>query len=182
MGNSKATNIKKPQRVLLFSTITELAYSIDRKFYNGVHFVWCTETFDANVQPRSSNPKTLCARYIEQLITEDKHASEINNNKAGILKGAKAKLEQGATTKEQFEDIKTLVRYARKEDFYPIIMLINRNAVIKKQKLHVVSADKAASKNSIEYIIYDLQHNEFEAIHLRDVLSGAITLSDDWEG
>lgn len=68
--------------------------------------MWCTESFDAALQPGTSNPRTLCTRYLDQIIKGDNHATEINNNKAGILKGATEKLNNGIITKEQFEEIK----------------------------------------------------------------------------
>lgn len=78
----------KPNDFLLYSTGTALAYKIAKEYYNNEHYVWCTEAFDAALQPGTSNPRTLCSRYLEQILKNDRHATEINNNKAGILKGA----------------------------------------------------------------------------------------------
>lgn len=90
---------------LLYSTGTALAYRIAKEYYQNVHFVWCTEAFDAALQPGTSNPRTLCTRYLEQITKSDGHAVEIDQNKAGILRGAEEKLKQGIITKAQKKEI-----------------------------------------------------------------------------
>lgn len=167
----------KPKNFILYSTGTLLAYNIAKDYYNNIHYVWCTESFDAALQPGTSNPRTLCSRYLDQIIKKDRHAIEINNNKAGILKGASAKLKQGIITDEQYHEISLKVRFSCPEDFYPVIYLINKKAV--KGKLKVVNPDDKASDTSIEYIIDDLKRNEFELIRIKDMLSGVINFIDD---
>ena len=162
---------------LLYSTCTMLAYRIAKDYYNNIHYVWCTESFDAALQPGTSNPRTLCTRYLEQIIKNDRHAVEINNNKAGILKGATEKLKQGVINQLQFEEISARVAYANNEDFYPVIYLIKKKAV--KKRLLIVNPSDAASNSSIEYIITDLKRSEFELIRVRDIISGVIYPIED---
>ena len=166
-----------PKEFILYSTNTELAYEIAKEYYNRTFFVWCTDSFDAMLQPGTSNPRTLCTRYLEQIIKRDRHAFEINNNKAGILKGATAKLQQGVITAEQHKEISARVAYARMEDFYPMVFLINRKLV--KGRLEIVEKEEAASNSSIEYIIKDLKWNEFEIIRVKNMLSGVVYPLDD---
>ena len=154
-----------------------LAYRIAKDYYNNIHYVWCTESFDAALQPGTSNPRTLCTRYLEQIIKNDRHAVEINNNKAGILKGATEKLKQGVINQLQFEEISARVAYANNEDFYPVIYLIKKKAV--KKRLLIVNPSDAASNSSIEYIITDLKRSEFELIRVRDIISGVIYPIED---
>ena len=59
--------VKKPKDLLLYSTSTELAYRIAKEYYNNIFYVWCTDTFDAALQPGTSNPRTLCSRYLDQI-------------------------------------------------------------------------------------------------------------------
>lgn len=160
----------KPNDFLLYSTGTALAYKIAKEYYNNEHYVWCTEAFDAALQPGTSNPRTLCSRYLEQILKNDRHATEINNNKAGILKGAKAKFDQGIINEDQHREIAARVAYASNEDFYPVIFLINKRAV--KKRLIIVNPHDKASNSSIEYIITDLKRNEFELIRTKDILAG----------
>ncbi|MBQ5328974.1 MAG: hypothetical protein J6J15_07320 [Oscillospiraceae bacterium] len=170
-------SILKPSDFLLYSTGTLLAYQVAKDFYGDEHYVWCTESFDAALQPGTSNPRTLCMRYLEQIIKKDRHATEINNNKAGILKGATAKYNAGIITAEQFEQIKGIVAYSKYEDFYPVVYLINKKAV--KKRLKIVDPNERASDNSIEYILTDLKRNEFELVRIKDILTGIICPIDD---
>lgn len=167
----------KPNDYLLYSTGTALAYKIAKEYYNNEHYVWCTESFDAALQPGTSNPRTLCSRYLEQILKNDRHATEIDNNKAGILKGAKVKFDQGIINEEQHREISARVAYARNEEFYPVIFLINKKAV--KKRLVVVNPSDKASNSSIEYIITDLKPNEFELIRMRDILAGVVYPVED---
>lgn len=168
---------KKPTNTLLYSTNTELAYRIAKEYYNREFYVWCTDSFDAPLQPGTSNPRTLCQRYLDQIIKKDRHAYEIENNKAGILKGATQKLSNGIITKAQHEEIRAKVAYARLEDFYPMIFLINKRSV--KGRITIVKPSDAASDNSVEYIISDLHWNEFEVIRVKDFLLGVVPAFDD---
>jgi len=165
--------IDKPKDLLLYSTNTELAYRIAKEYYNNTFFVWCTDAFDAALQPGTSNPRTLCSRYLDQILKNDRHAVEINQNKAGILKGASEKLKQGIITKEQHYEISLRVAYAEMEAFYPVVFLIDRRSV--KSRLEIVKSKDAASNHSIEYIIRDLKWNEFEMIKIKDILAGVIS-------
>lgn len=165
-----------PNNYILYSTCTELAYRIAKDYYNRVFYVWCTDSFDSQLQPGTSNPRTLCQRYLDQIIKHDRHAHEIENNKAGILKGANEKLKSGVITEEQYKEISAKIYYSNPEDFYPVIFLINKRLV--KKRMIVVKPSDAASDSSVEYIIPDLQWNEFEVIRIKDILAGIILMED----
>lgn len=169
--------IKKPKDFLLYSTGTELAYKIAKEYYHNVHYAWCTDAFDAFLQPGTSNPRTLCSRYLDQILRNDRHAVEIQNNKAGIIKGASAKLACGIITPDQHSEICARVAYADNSAFYPVVFLIDKRSVNKR--LQVVASQDAASNASVEYIIDDLQANEFELIRIKDMLAGVIAPFDD---
>lgn len=66
----------------------------------------------------TSNPATICKRYLEQITTGDRHTKEIENNIAGILKGAKAKLNGGVISKKEYNEIRSIVSAAEYEDFF----------------------------------------------------------------
>lgn len=87
---------------LLYSVGTKLAYRINKRYYKDVHYVWCADSFNSKDQPPTSNPYTIIKRYLEQISSGDRHTKEIDNNVAGILKGAKAKLDAGVITKKQY--------------------------------------------------------------------------------
>ena len=81
-------------------------------------------------------------------------------------------------TESQKEEICVRVAYAQMEEFYPVVYLINKKAVIKR--LQIVKPNEAASKHSIEYIISDLKSNEFEVIHIKDILTGVVYSVSDF--
>lgn len=159
-------------RPLLYSTVTELAYRIAQKYYNEIHYVWCTSSFDALLQPGSSNPRTLCNRYLDQIIKADSHAVEIDNNKAGILKGAKHKFDSCKINQHQYDEITGIVKYSKMEDFYPVIFLIHKRSA--KNRSKKVLMNETASNISEEYIIEDLKRSEFEFIRVKSILMGVI--------
>ena len=103
---------------------------------------------------------------------------EIENNKAGILKGAKEKYNKGIISQAQFEEISVRVAYADAEEFYPVIYLINKRAV--KNRLQIVERGDAASNSSIEYIISDLKRNEFDIVRVKDILAGVVRPIEDY--
>lgn len=159
-------------RPLLYSTGTDLAYRIAKKYYNDIHYVWCTTSFDASLQPGTSNPRTLCNRYLDQIIRGDNHAFEIENNKAGILRGAKHKLDTNIINRRQFREIRTIVNCAEMKDFSPVIFLIHK--ISAKNRSIKVPQEEAANDVSVEYRIIDLQRDEFELIRLKTILGGIV--------
>ena len=164
-GKELIMSISKPGNFLLYSTVTEMAYNIGRRYYGDVHFVWCTDSFDSQLQPGTSNPRKLCNDYIDQIRTKDRHAIYIENNKKGILRGAQAKLAQGIIDTREYDEIVRKIDVSDFEEYYPVIFLINKRAV--KNRIQIVSPDDAASDHSVEYKIVDLKSQEFERIHLR---------------
>lgn len=167
-----------PNSPILYSTITELAYNIAVRYYNDVHFVWCTTAFDSITQPGTSNPKTLCCRYIEQIYRHDRHAFEVNNNKAGILRGATNKLNNNIITQSQYDEICMRVKMAEPNMFIPIVLLINLNKV--RNKCIPARQDESASIYSVEYKIESLYRDEFQAIFLKPILSTIIECPDEF--
>lgn len=96
----------------LYSVGTQLAYKIAKRYYKNIHYAWCTTEFNSSKQPPTSNPATICKRYLEQITTGDRHTKEIENNIAGILKGAKAKLNSGVISKKEYNEIRSIVSAA----------------------------------------------------------------------
>ena len=108
----------------LYSVGTQLAYKIAKRYYGNVHYVWCTTEFNSSKQPPTSNPAKICKRYLEQITTGDRHTKEIENNMAGILKGAQAKLNCGIISKKEYDDIRSIVSVAEYEAFFPMLYIV----------------------------------------------------------
>lgn len=164
------------QNPILYSVGTHLAYKIAKRYYNNVHYVWCTTSFNASGQPPTSNPSKICRRYLEQIVTGDRHAKEIENNATGILRGAKAKLNNGIIHKKEYNEIRSIVSAAEYESFFPMLYIIESKKV-KNKCVEVLAADKA-NDNAVEYKIENLMESEFEAIFFKDILNGIVNVFD----
>lgn len=157
---------------VLYSVGTDLAYKISKRYYDNTHYVWCTTKFNSSVQPPTSNPQTICRRFLEQIKTGDRHAFEIDKNKSGILSGAHIKKKEGVITEEQFKEIRDIVSKAEYESFFPVIYIIYTDKV--QHKCIEVEKFQCASDNSVEYRIEKLEAGEFDAILIKDMLHGII--------
>lgn len=169
-----ALNINK--NPFLFSVGTQLAYKIAKRYYGNQHYVWCTTEFNSLKQPPTSNPATICKRYLEQITTGDRHTKEIEGNIAGILKGAKAKLTSGVINKKEYNEIRSIVSAAEYEAFFPMIYIVESKK-IKDRYIEVVVGERA-SDDAVEYKIEDLKAGEFEIISFKDILCGVINIAD----
>ena len=160
----------------LYSVGTQLAYKIAKSYYGNVHYVWCTTEFNSLQQPPTSNPATICKRYLEQIATGDRHTKEIESNIAGILRGAKAKLDNGVINKKEYNEIRSIVSVAEYEAFFPVLYIVESKKV--KDKCVEVKVEERASDVAVEYKIEELKENEFEVIAFKDILSGVVDVVD----
>ena len=137
------------QNPILYSVGTYLAYKIAKRYYKNVHYVWCTTEFNASKQPPTSNTSKICKRYLEQITTRDRHTKEIENNITGILRGAKAKFDNGIINEKDYNEIRSIVSVADRD-----------------------------SDNAVEYKVEDLSGTEFEPIFFKDILDGIVEVVD----
>lgn len=173
MKNMGLDTKKKP---FLYSAGTQLAYKIAKRYYKNTHYVWCTTEFNSLKQPPTSNPATICKRFLRQITTGDRHTSEIENNTAGILKGAKDKLNSGVISRKEYNEIRNIVSVAEYGDFFPVLYIVESKKV-KSRCLEVVIRERA-SDDAVEYKIEDLKEDEFEIILFRDILNDVVNISD----
>lgn len=164
----------------LYSIGTQLSYKIAKRYYHNIHYVWCTTHFNSAYQPPTSNPATICKRYLEQITTGDRHTKEIENNIAGILRGAKAKRDSGIISVKEYTEIRHIVSAAEYESFFPLLYIVDSKKVERKC-LEVKLSDKA-SDAAVEYKITDLVEGEFEIIEFKDILSGIVNIVDKKAG
>ena len=165
----------------LFSIGTSFAYKINHMYYDNVHYVWCTTHFDDKKQPVTSRPQSICKRFFDQVVTGDRHTREIADNKAGILRGAQAKLEAGVINDEQYDEICQLVNLAHYEDFFPVLYIIDGRKVGNARCKEVDKKDRA-SDTSIEYKIFDLTEGEYELVDFKSLLSDYLNAVDKKAG
>ena len=161
---------------ILYSVGTHLAYKIAKRYYKNIHYVWCTTRFNSFRQPPTSNPSKICKRYLEQIVTGDRHTKEIENNITGILRGARAKFDSGIISENVYNEIRGIVSAAEYESFFPVLYIIESEKV--KNKCVEVSVDDRASDDAIEYRIEELAEDEFEVIFFKDILDGVVDIVD----
>ena len=149
--------------------------------YFHIKYVWCTTFFNDKKQPVTSNPQSICKRFLEQVISGDRHAKEIDDNKAGILRGAQAKLDAGVIDNAQYDEICKLVNLANYEDFFPVLYIIDAKKVGIKRCVDVDTKDRA-SDTSVEYRIFDLSEGEFVLLDFKNLLSDYMDTVDKKAG
>lgn len=160
----------------MFSVGTKLAYKIAKRYYGSVHYVWCAVDFDNAEQPPTSNPLTIAKRLMSIVIGGDRHATEIDSNKAGILNGANAKYEEKVIDVNQLNEIKQLVALADYEAFFPVLYVIDTKKV--SARSIEVDITNRASDRSIEYKVVDLSENEFQLIDFFSLVGEFVDVED----
>lgn len=171
MGNDLLDTEEVP---FLYSAGTKLAYDIAKDYYNNTHYVWCAVKFNSPNQAPTSNPATICNRYLSQIISGDRHMDEIPRNITGILNGAKHKFSSGIISDDQRKGISGIVNCAKYRDFMPILYIIDSKKVI--NKLKIVPEEERACPEIVEYRIFDLEPGEFEIIDFSLCLANVIKI------
>lgn len=151
--------------LFLYSINAWLAYKISETYFGNIHYVWCSPFFNAKfINPPSSNPLEIYNNLKRDVEGKDHHSSKIEQIRAGIIKGASAKRNNGIITKEQEQEIIDIVNAAEIGDFRPLIYVIPVSKV--ESIVKPVSVKFRADKFSQEYIIEELHKNLFDVIDL----------------
>lgn len=157
---------------LLYSTNVFLKFLIQQKFRNDIHYVWCSDCFDAAASPRysltsqvapSANPAEIYRQLKLDIKNKDRHSYKINAQKASLTSLAIDWEGKGEITSEQKDEIIFMVTNAAFDDWRPLIYIIPRELVA--GRLKVVPISKRASFGD-EFIVEDLKPNEFDLIEL----------------
>ena len=170
------SGINVEEMPVLYSAGTKLAYMINKNYYKDVHYVWCTDCYHSSTQPATSDPQTICCRLLQIIKTGDRHATEIDKQISGILKGADAKLKAGIINKHKCKLIHQLVNATKYSDFTPVLYIISGARV--KDKCDVVAREAKASDNSSEYLISELSADEFQILDFEQVFRDMIDISN----
>jgi hypothetical protein len=159
--------------LLYYSANTRLAYFITEQFYQSTHFVWCAPVFNPmkldnydvrSKIPVSSSPFKIYRNLLEDVQTNDKHSTKIEQNRIGLKKGAAIMREKGIIDDNDFARILTIIDKADISEFTPLLYLIPAHLISKR----IVQVDVESSANplSSEYQIFDLKKSEFEIVEL----------------
>ena len=155
--------------IVLYSTTTLLAFKIAQGYYNDIHFAWCTHVFDGRERsdlesgvPPTSSPYEIYLGLQQEVQRGDRHSAKIPENRAGILRGAAAKLKTGVIGKLQEEEIGAIVQAADLSYFKPLIFVIPFVQV--QDLIQPVPVQERAGLFSTEVIIPSLPRGLFDVI------------------
>jgi hypothetical protein len=158
----------RDEPLLLYSTNTWLAYSINERYYSGRHFVWCSPFFTADLaplsvsSPPSSTPADICCCLIDDIRRGDRHSAKIASVRAGIRRGAKARRETGLITEQERLEIEDVVAVTGLDDFRPLLYVIPFHRVA--ATLGRVPPAERAHPCGDEFLLGDLQRGDFDVL------------------
>ena len=156
--------------LILYSTNTWLAFSIQQRYYNDEHWVCCAPYLSENDfcaskdNPPSSVPFSIYRELFESSRRGDRHSAKIAQNTAGILRGAAVKRDAGIISDSQYDEIMSVIRASQVLDFRPVLYMIPFGKV--KQRAVEVDVAERAHPLSREYIIEKLPRKCFDVVKL----------------
>jgi hypothetical protein len=160
---------RKRSPLILYSANSLLSYQIAQQFYHEVHYVWCAPYFDADAAmragftaPPSSTPCDIYQNFAKDIARGDLHSAKIAENRAGLLRGAQAKLTSGIITQQDFDNIGYIIRSAQLTEFQPRIYVVPFASV--KSQAVLVPPARAASLMFPEFLIDSLSRDSFDII------------------
>jgi len=149
-----------------------LAWAIAERYYDGIHFAWCSPFFRAErgasgvAMPPTAIPGEIYAALAKQVRAGDRHSPYIQRNKVGILQGAKSKRSTGVISRKELAEITVIVEKSETPDFSPRLYVIPFKEVTRLAK--IVPPGERAHPMSIEYLIEALPNRSFDVIQLGD--------------
>ena len=155
---------------LLYSTNAFIKLYVNEQFRGDVHYVWCSETFDAAVKDKysakavgaiSSSPCGIYRRLREDVGSNDLHSDKIAAGRASLTALAMKWAADGSITEQQRQDMIYVVSNAAVSYWRPLLFVIPASNLGPRLKL--VPAEKRASI-APEYIVEDLKRNEFDIL------------------
>jgi hypothetical protein len=161
--------MKEP--LLLYSTNTWLAYAIAERYYDGVHFAWCSPVYDgtradAHVNiPPSSSPADLYRVLRDEMERGEGHSTVRIKKREGLIRGAEAKLRDGLITAAVFDEILRTVEKSPVTDFRPVLYVMPYERV--RDTVVEASVEERAHPLSIEYRVDPLPRDSFHVLELR---------------
>jgi hypothetical protein len=154
--------------LLLYSTVTSLAYHLGQRYYGEMHYVWCAPARRADQyvsnNPPSSDPLAIYWSLLREIKGNDGHSSKINDNRHGLILGANGKEKQGVIDSRTRELIEAVIGRATINDFRPLFLAMPYAMV--KPLICAPGVGNIASATSQEYIIESLPRECFDILEL----------------
>ncbi|MEP2236289.1 MAG: hypothetical protein ABJM58_11655 [Alteripontixanthobacter sp.] len=159
--------------LVLYSTITSLAYVIARRYYGDVHYAWCApgdppDQYDM-VNPPSSHPVQIYRDFLRDIESSDGHSGKIEQNRIGLTRGAEARYKQKKITSGQRDRVIEIIKRSEFGAFRPLMLVIPFEQVCNDAQL--VDVGDQANAMSEEYICPDLPRVSFDILQLSGIRS-----------
>lgn len=159
--------VEKP--ILYYSTNTWLSFGIAQRYYDAIHYVWCSPQitpnnrgyFDSHVPP-TANPIEVFKSLYNEVRNGDRHSPKVRENKVGILRGASAKRASGIIGEKEEREIAAVIERAELKDFRPLMYIIPASLVA--DRIREVPVEERAAPLSFEFIIPELPRSCFDVI------------------
>jgi hypothetical protein len=158
---------------LYYSTQTVLAFRICKRYFQGKFYVHCCEEFDPKTNADSSNPASL-KQYFEGVArNEDTGSAKFRNVKTKLKQVALQKRRAGDIDDFEYKALTHEIACASTNDARPLLFLIAKSKISSDQRSEVPIQHRA-NRDSIEYVIRDLEFSQFEYILDRLEIDGKV--------
>jgi hypothetical protein len=146
---------------------------INERFYQGLHYVWCSEVFDARAQyvygphasiPPSASPWEIYKAMREEVRRGDLHSANLERLRKTIADGAGIKLGAGEISQVQHLAIEKILERAAIADFRPVLYVIPYHGV--SHLIQEVPVEECAHPLSVEVKIPALPRSLFDIIEV----------------
>jgi len=155
---------------ILYATVTLLAFNINKRYYNGLHYMWCTPCFDVDFKsplygvPPTSSPFEIYRTLASEVSSGDLHSEKINANRVGVQRGALKKLEQKVISEECAKRIQDIAQLASINLFQPFLCVISAERA--RGLCTEVNVSAMANPLSQEFIVDNLPRSAFDVISI----------------
>ncbi len=155
---------------ILYSAMTLVAYNVNKKYYGGLHYMWCTPYFSSDYKsphytvPPSSSPFEIYKTIEHEINSGEQHGIKIKSNRTGLIHGAESMLKRGIISNDDRDEIVYIATKSPTSLFRPLLCVISKIEAVPHLKKVPIS-DKA-NPLSYEYILADLPQSAFDIIRI----------------
>ena len=156
---------------VLYSVNSYIKFRFNEQYAGGVHWVWCSEAFDARKSSSysstaslapSSNPADIYRALKADVSRRDKHSALIKEKRESLINLVVRWHRNKVIDESQQVDALATIDLADFEEFRPLLYVIPRAPL--GSRLITVSASERAAALGSEYQIHDLRKDEFDVI------------------
>ena len=162
--------LEKLTKPVLYSTMTTLAYNINKQFYGDRHYMWCTPYFGSDFSsptftvPPSSSPLEIYRTLKNEVDGGDLHNTLISVKRLGIKRGADVMVKRKKITQDEAGQIRAICEGAPLNLFAPLLCVIPRLEVVPySQRVEVKSKAHPLSQ---EFVVADVPQDAFDVIRI----------------